>query len=180
MNQEYLDCVNDSNEPSGEKKLRSEIHADGDWHRVVHIYFFRKVGETFNFLVHLRSKSKDSSPNKWDTRFGGHLKSGETVAGAVISEIKEELGYDLDLSKLIKGQLVRKKRAGNNEFTYIFYYPFDGDLSELSFVDNEVSEVKWLTSDQIVAELEDNDQAWSPSTKSFAYIFDYLKSILEK
>lgn len=174
MKQEYLDIVSPSNEPTGAKKLRTAVHRDGDWHRVVLIYFFRRVGERYDFLVHLRSKDKDSSPNKWDTRFGGHLKSGETVDEAVLNEIAEELGYRLDTSKLIKGQLVRKQRDQNNEFNYIFYYPFDGELSELNFADNEVTEVKWLSSDAIVAELEHNAEAWAPSAKSFQHTFDYL------
>ena len=34
---EYLDVLDSSGNKTGKKKLRSEIHKDGDWHRAVQI-----------------------------------------------------------------------------------------------------------------------------------------------
>ena len=76
MEKEYLDLVDENNNLTGEKELRSVVHSTGLWHRTVHIYFFRKINNIFEFLVHLRSKDKDLRPNCWDTRFGGHIKAG--------------------------------------------------------------------------------------------------------
>ena len=87
--QEYFDIVDENNALTGEKKLRSDAHTTGLWHRTVHIYLFRIINGKFEFLVHLRSKTKDLNPNKWDPRFGGHLKTGENVQDTVKSELLE-------------------------------------------------------------------------------------------
>ena len=42
MLDEYLDIVDENNNLTGKKALRSEIHSYGIWHRTVHIYLFRK------------------------------------------------------------------------------------------------------------------------------------------
>jgi len=42
--QEYLDIVDENNgAPIEERRLRSEVHSQGLWHRVVHVYLFRRI-----------------------------------------------------------------------------------------------------------------------------------------
>jgi len=89
MVEEYFDIVDKENWPTGKVKLRSEVHRDGDWHQVVHIYIVDGKG---NYLVHLRSVKKDLSPHKWDTRFGGHVKAGEEILETALAELGEEIG----------------------------------------------------------------------------------------
>src|SRR3989338_1296834 len=113
--EEYFDIVDENNQQTGEKRLRFEAHTLGLWHRTVHIYFFRQKDNQIEFLVHLRSKYKDLHPNCWDTRFGGHLKSGETIEKTVINEIKEELGLEIDLNSLIKGSVHKRDKKTNRE-----------------------------------------------------------------
>lgn len=97
MSNEYLDIVDENNNPTGKKRLRSEVHTLGLWHRTVHIYFFRERNGGIEFLVHLRAKNKDLNPNKWDTRFGGHIRAGEKLEDTVIKEVHEELGLQISL-----------------------------------------------------------------------------------
>src|SRR4030042_5950600 len=100
MPAEYLDVVDKNNNPTSEKRVRSEIHSQGIWHRTAHIYLFREHKDNVEFLVHLRSEKKDLNPSKWDTRFGGHLKAGQSVEDAVVSELKDEIGLDVNVSDL--------------------------------------------------------------------------------
>ena len=90
MDEEYLEIVDENNNLTGERKPRSLVHSNGLWHRVVHIYFFRIINKEIEILVQLRSKTKDLSPNMWDTRFGGHIKAGEKLEQAVVDEIRED------------------------------------------------------------------------------------------
>jgi len=76
MPEEYLEIVNENNDLISRVEPRSFVHSTGLWYRTVHIYFFRKSNKKIEFLVHLRAKTKDLNPNKWDARFGGHIKSG--------------------------------------------------------------------------------------------------------
>lgn len=172
--EEYLDIVDENNNITGEKKLRSLIHRDGSWHRTVHIYYFMKKNNEYYFLVHLRSKAKDLCPNMWDTRFGGHLKSGQDVKQTLISELEEEIGLRADINKFIPGPILKRDDLPNNEFTYVYYYPGLEDISSLKFADNEVQEVKWLPAQDIVEGIKNNSNDWAPSLEGFEGIYKYL------
>ncbi|MDP2587134.1 MAG: NUDIX domain-containing protein [Candidatus Komeilibacteria bacterium] len=172
--EEYFDIVDEKNQPTGEIRLRSEAHTLGLWHRTVHVYFFRQTNKQLEFLVHLRSKNVDSAPNNWDTRFGGHLKAGETYEQAAIGEIKDEVGIEVNLSSLINGLARISNKKTNKEFSQVYYYKFTGELGDLSFKDNEVQEVKWLKVDQIILELTENPNNWAPRLEGFLEILEYL------
>ncbi|KKP91551.1 MAG: Hydrolase, NUDIX family [Parcubacteria group bacterium GW2011_GWA2_36_10] len=177
MPEEYLDIIDENNNLTGAKKLRSEVHAKGYWHRTVHIYFFRFQNKEIEVLVHLRAKTKDLHPNCWDTRFGGHLKSGENIEMAVVGEIKEEVGLKINLSDLIKGPIRKRDNYPNNEFTHVYFYNFDRDLTELKFEDAEVQEIKWMKETSIVKNLTDNPNDWSDSLDGFKSVIKVLKNL---
>lgn len=172
--EEYLDIVDENNNITREKKLRSLIHKDGSWHRTVHIYYFMKKNNEYYFLVHLRSKEKDLCPNMWDTRFGGHLKSGQDVKQTLISELEEEIGLKADINNFISGPVTKREDFPNNEFTYVYYYQGLEDINSLKFVDNEVQEVKWLSAQDIIKEIKNNSNDWAPSLDGFESIYKYL------
>lgn len=175
--EEYFDMVDENNIPVGKKVLRSEAHAQGLWHRTVHIYLFR-VTDDIEFLVHLRAKTKDLNPNKWDTRFGGHLKSGESIDEAVASELQDEIGLVLDPSNLIQGEILKRDKYPNREFTNVYYYRFQNEISNLKFNDGEVQEVKWMKSSDIIKSLTGKREMWSASKNGLAEILATLKSKL--
>ena len=43
------------------KKLRDEVHRDGDWHETFHCWFVEKDNEDMFLYFQLRSKNKKSS-----------------------------------------------------------------------------------------------------------------------
>jgi isopentenyl-diphosphate delta-isomerase len=174
--EEYFEIVDENNLPTGEKKPRSEVHRTGLWHRTVHIYLFRKVGDKIEFLVHLRSKNKDLHPNKWDTRFGGHLKAGESIEEAVKNEMEEETGLKIRAVNLTKGEIYKRDHYPNNEFTNVFYYEFGGEISELKFNDGEVQKVSWMSSKKIIKSMADKPDEWSGGVGGFEEILDVLKT----
>ena len=67
---EYFDVLDENGNKTGETKLRSEVHRDGDWHRTVHIWVFNRQGEV---LLQRRCATKDSYPNMLDISCAGHL-----------------------------------------------------------------------------------------------------------
>ncbi len=177
--EEYFDIVDENNVPTGERKLRSEAHKDGSWHRVVPIYVFRKSGQEIEFLVHFRSDKVDANPNKWDTRFGGHIKADQTIEQSFADELLEETGLWANPAKVIKDGVYKKDFFPNREFSNVFYYEFSGDLSELKFNDGEVQEVKWLKSSEIIQSMEESPVIWSASKKGFLEILEVLKDKLK-
>lgn len=177
MKEEYFDIVDENNNPIGEKKPRSEVHSLGFWHRVVHIYLFRQRNNLIEFLVHLRSKNKDSHPNCWDPRFGGHLKSGQNWEDAAMSELEEETGLKVESVDLIEGPIIKTAaRLNNNEFDKVFYYKYDDEISKLLFNDGEVQNVKWMSVNDILDDLGNNKVNWVSNIIEFTKISEYLEN----
>lgn len=171
---EYLDILQTDGTPTGERKSRSDIHADGDWHATVHVYLFRERDGQLELLVHLRSPYKDRHPNAWDTRFGGHVKSGETCLQAVASELSEEIGLDATTLELIAGPRHQHDDPTNREFTYSYYARYDGDVADLKFNDGEVQEIAWITPDAIVLAMEASPASWVSSPVGFKKFLEEL------
>jgi isopentenyldiphosphate isomerase len=175
MTEELLDIVDENNQPTGESQLRSVVHSTGLWHRTVHIYLFRERDLGLEILVHLRSATKDLFPNTWDTRFGGHIKSGMSIEESVADELKDELGLDADPILFVEGNWRKRDKHPNNEFTKVFYLQFDRDLSELRFTDDEVQEVKWKMADDIEKDMLENPDSWSGGVEGFWEVIETLK-----
>lgn len=178
MADEYLDLVDEENNLTGKNELRSIVHSTGLWHRTVHIYLFRKINNNIEFLVHLRSKNKDLHPNCWDTRFGGHIKSGENIENGVTNEIKEELGINLNPSKLIEGEFRKSDKYPNREFSKIYYLEYSKPLANLTFNDGEVQEVKWLSKEDIPNSIDQSPEKWSGSKVGFEEVSRFLQQKL--
>ena len=174
---EKLDILDESGNPTGETEKRSIIHSSGLWHRVVHIYLYRKINKTTELLVHLRAKTKDLHPNTWDTRFGGHVKAGDSLDTAVKKELLEEIGLQINSHKITLGPTYKKLNFPNNEFVTAFFYEFDGDIKELSFKDQEVQQVKWMSVEDITTSMNTETKIWASSKSRFNKIVEALKKL---
>lgn len=177
MQEEYFDIVDENNVNTGERKPRSEVHATGFWHRTAHIYYFRNENDTYYFLVHLRAETKDLQPNRWDTRFGGHVKAGDTIEKTAVDEMKEEIGLAVSFSDLLEGPVRKMDNFPNREFTHVFYYKGEKDISNLNFEDDEVQEVRWMSEDEMIDSMEKNPDLWSGSPEGFEFILKALKDL---
>lgn len=93
---ELLDVVTPEGAPTGERKARSAVHRDGDWHRVFHLWI---VKDRDRVLVQRRAPGKDLAPGKLDVTVGGHLRAGETWADG-LREVREELGLEVPIVEL--------------------------------------------------------------------------------
>ena len=51
MSKEYFDILDENGNKTGQTKLRSEVHRDGDWHKAVHIWIFNDKGEALEKIV---------------------------------------------------------------------------------------------------------------------------------
>ena len=170
--------VDENDEPIGVIS-KIDAHADGNWHRTVHIYYIKPAGDSFDFLVHLRAKDKDLHPNSWDTRFGGHVKYKQSIEDAIKSEMQEEIGVEVDIDTLIKGQVRRSvsQSKKNREFNYVYYYLGDKDESKLIFNDNEVQSVKWMSMEEVEDSMLQEPDMWAGNLKEFNLICEELISL---
>lgn len=93
------------------------------------------------FLIQKRSESKGG---KWATT-GGHPKSGENSFQGLLTEVKEELGLDLTKNNI----KLLKTTIGHGAICDLYYVKMDIDLNSIILQDEEVSDVKLASIDEI-------------------------------
>src|SRR3989338_407871 len=144
---EYFDILDEEVDKTGEKKLRSEVHRDGDWHRNVHILIVNSKGEA---LLQHRSKDKDSHPDMWDMSSTGHILAGEEDNESALREIKEEVGIDVSLAQLKnvvetkQSEILKGGSFIDNEFASVYLVQAGFDPRQVKFTDGEVQNIKWV------------------------------------
>lgn len=142
---EYLDILDEYGNKTGEKQERKIVHSKGLWHKGVHIWIINSKKE---LLVQRRSKNKDVYPNKLYISVAGHPVSGENEIDSIKREFVEELGIDLDVSKLdylftFSQEVVENNgKFLDNQFYDVYLVEMDLDIKSLKLQEDEVSEVK--------------------------------------
>ena len=121
MKDEIFDVVNELDEVIG-RKLRREVHRDGDKHRAVHVLVFNKEGKVF---LQKRSMSKDTFPGAWDSSASGHLDCGEDYDACAVRELREEIGLEVTSAPKRLFKLSACLETGQ-EFVWVYRYHNEG------------------------------------------------------
>jgi isopentenyl-diphosphate delta-isomerase type 1 len=124
MNDEIFDVVNERDEVIG-RKLRREVHRDGDKHRAVHVLVFNSRGEVF---LQKRSMSKDTFPGAWDSSSSGHLDCGEDYDACAIRELREEIGLRLETCPKRLFKIAACLETGQ-EFVWVYRCEHEGPFT---------------------------------------------------
>ena len=178
--EEYFDILDENGNKTGETKLRTLVHRDGDWNKAVHIWIVNDKNEV---LLQKRSPNKDSYPNMWDISSAGHLSAGDDSIPGAIREIKEELGVDISAEQL-KLIGVRKKVGDytsnfiNSEFNDVYLLRLSLDLSKITLQEEEVSEVKYVPLDEFKNMIKNKDKTLLIHMDEFEMLFKALGSSL--
>jgi isopentenyldiphosphate isomerase len=119
---------------------RDNIHLKGLWHETFHCWL---LDEKFVY-IQKRSVVKKDFPGLYDITAAGHILSTETAADG-IREVEEELGIDVDLSKLNSKGTVQDSIDLSNfidrEFANVFLYESTFAASDFSLQQEEVESV---------------------------------------
>jgi isopentenyl-diphosphate delta-isomerase type 1 len=163
MADEMIDIYNESNEPTGVRKMKSEAHRDGSWHRAAHIWIYNSQGEV---LLQHRAAGKPLYPDVWDVSVGGHVDAGEEPLEAAVRELAEELGLQADPEELEFFRVIKNSPPflgfKNNEFYYVYFLKFDGSIDDLKLQREEVQAVAFFTIDEIKRRLSLNEEGFVP------------------
>ncbi len=87
MEEEFEIC-DGHGRPEG-RAPRSRVHAEGLWHRAVHVWVCHPDGRIW---LQRRGWHKDINAGAWDVSVGEHLQPGEDYAEAAVRGLDEELG----------------------------------------------------------------------------------------
>ena len=175
--EEKFDVLNQFGEFTGKIATRDECHKKGLWHRAVYAFIIDDKG---NVLLQKRSKNKKLWPNMWDVTVGGHVDSGEFGRQALIREVKEELGIELDDSdiKYLVGSTSINKKGDiiNKHYNECYLITKDISISEIKIQKEEVSEVKYFSKDELLKRISNNYDGLTDKTGPW----NFLERILKK
>ena len=143
---EKRDLYDENRILTGETVFKGEPIPSGKFIIVVLSIIQNSKGE---FLIQKRSLQKNG---KYAST-GGHVKSGETSIQGIISEIKEEIGLDVEENEL---ELIYTDREVHEQvFFDVYYLKKDFDICDLVLQKEEVESVQWASLDKIKELLSD-------------------------
>ena len=174
--EEYFDVLNEFGEFTGKIATREECHERGLWHRAIYGFVFNHEGDV---LLQKRSANKKLWPNLWDITAGGHVLAGEFGTQALIREIKEELGIDVvedevkylvgSTSVNIKGNII------NKHFNECYIVMKDIDISKIKLQEEEVSDIRWFTKEEILNRINNNFDGITDKTGPWNFLKRYYE-----
>ena len=158
---------------------KAECHeGTGTLHRAFSIFVFNAENQ---LLLQQRSESKPLWPLYWSNTCCSHPRRGETMDLAVSRRLRQELGFECDLTYLYKFMYQAQfgDAGAEREFCSVYYGYYDGS------VDANVSEIAdWRHVDitSLNEELDAHPERFSPWFKlEWAHIQEhYLNAILAR
>lgn len=135
---ELRDLYNEKRELTGKTVQKKEPIPAGYYYVTVVIFIQNDQNE---FLIQKRSTDKGGD---W-ANTGGHPKTGESSLEGVVTEVKEELGIDIDPNKLILFKTVKT----DNNFIDLYYLKSNINLDDIVMQQEEVQDVKWFSIEEI-------------------------------
>jgi isopentenyl-diphosphate delta-isomerase len=161
-----------------EEKVKCHL-PNGKLHRAFTALLFDKNGR---LVLTKRSSGKMLWPGDWDGTFASHPRETETYISSAARRMPEELGIQCEMDYLMKFEYhVPYKNVGSeNEICGTLVGIVD-DLANFKVVDEEISEIKALSADELKQDLEKNPQIYCPWTLLALFLLPSSeKSMLEK
>lgn len=136
---EYRELYSDGKKKTGKKMLKDAIQPKGLKYITCAVIIYNP--KTRKFLMQKRTKDKGG---KWATT-SGHPIFGQTSLDGMHTEIKEEIGLDVDKEKLEFITTIDRKEK------YVDVYYLEGDflLDDITMQKDEVDDVKWMSKKEI-------------------------------
>lgn len=174
--EEQIDVLNMDGTPSGYSCGRTKIHAEGLWHRTVHIWAFDGEGK---ILFQLRSTQKENNPGLYDTSCAGHITAGDSSLNAAVRELREELGVtkssrDLEyVFEAIHKSVLNGGSYLDNEYYDVYKIVLsDEEIQSLVPQPGEVDGFVWMTREQFFARHKLHPEKFVDHPKDFLWLME--------
>jgi isopentenyldiphosphate isomerase len=145
---ELVDLYNEDRIPLGkteDRQVQRTRNTPGEYRIVVHVCIFNSCGE---MLLQQRSMEKAAFPGLWDVSAAGGVNAGETSRQGAEREVREELGYALDLTG-VRPSVTVNYEGGFDDF----YLVVRDDLrtETLTLQEEEVADVRWASEEEVLS-----------------------------
>ena len=158
--EEYLVLVDENDNKIGlEEKVKCHI-PNGKLHRAFTALLFDKKSK---LVITKRSSSKILWSGDWDGTFASHPTNTETYVSSAERRMPEELGIPCKMDYLMKFEYhIPYKDVGSENEICGTLMGIVENLSNFKIVEDEISEVKFISANELKQELEKNPQIFCP------------------
>jgi len=166
--------VVDENDNELGLKEKEECHKlNGILHRAITVFIFNNQG---HLLITKRSKNKILWPEIWETSCSTHVHENETYGQSAEERIKHELNVSskLKVHSKFKYSAIFKEIGSENEICALLTGHWNKEIKPNQ---NEVSEYKWISLDDLKEEIKENPEQFAPWLK--IALEEYSKSCLK-
>ncbi len=183
---ELITLVNENDETTGfEEKLI--CHKKGLLHRAFSVFIYNEQEKTF--LIQKRAKEKYHSGGLWSNSCCSHQRKDESMEEALSRCVKDELSLSTNFSQEEKTpdkDLIRclgKFRYfaqfednAEHEIDNVFLYVIPMEkIALIEKVESEVEDIRWLTLEEIKAELSANPESYSAwFSQAFSFVCEFF------
>ncbi len=167
---EIIDVVDKKDNVVGKARI-DNAHYKGFRHRVSAVWIFNNKDE---ILLQKRANRMQIAPGKWDHSAAGHLKTGTGYAHAAKRELKEEIGVNCALKKVLKfeNKSVKEGHGRKNIDDQIFTLFFGKCNGGFKTDKKEVELVKFFPVKNVDMMIKKNPEQFC---RSFVKAFGILK-----
>ena len=174
--EEKFDVLNELGEFTGKIATREECHKNGLWHRAVYAFIIDNKG---NILLQKRSSNKKLWPNMWDVTVGGHVDAGEFGRQALVREVKEELGVEIedkDIKYLIGSTSINEQGdIINKHYNECYLITKNIPISDIKIQKEEVSDVRYFSKDELLKRISNNYDGLTKKTGPWNFLMKILE-----
>ncbi|HSA98405.1 MAG TPA: isopentenyl-diphosphate Delta-isomerase [Candidatus Nitrosotenuis sp.] len=160
MAEELLILVDENDNPIGfEEKVKCHL-PNGKLHRAFTVLLFDGDGK---LLLTRRSSSKMLWPGDWDGTVASHPRKSETYVSSAERRLPEEIGAACKLDYLFKFEYhVPYKNIGSENEICGTLVGHVSESFQTRLVPDEISEIRWMSSDELYSDMEKNPQIYCP------------------
>jgi len=157
---EYVILVDKNDNPIGlEEKVKCHL-PNGKLHRAFTALIFDKEGR---LLITRRSLSKMLWPGDWDGTVASHPREKETYVSSAERRMPEEIGISCKFDYLFKFEYhVPYKDVGSENEICATLLGIVEKSSKFRLVKEEIAEIKWITADELIEDLQKNPEIYCP------------------
>lgn len=157
-----VELVDDGGNPVGECTVDESHRPPGRLHRAFSVFLVDPAGRV---LLQQRAATKTRFPLRWANSCCGHPAPGQSLADAANRRLGEELGLaPVELTELgVYVYFAEDPVTGRVEFEYdhVLLGEVAADVPLAPDAD-EVAELRWVTRDELAAELVDDPEQHAP------------------
>ena len=171
---EFVILVDENDNPIGkEEKVKCHL-PNGKLHRAFTALIYNKDGK---LLLTRRSNSKMLWPDDWDGTVASHPRESESYVSSAERRMPEEIGITCEMSYVNKFEyhVPYKDIGSENEVCGTLMGVLD-DFDESCLIKDEISEIRWITPNELKTELENNRDIYCPWMVVALYFLDDCES----